>query len=165
MYRVRMTDGTEFGPADLDTIVQWAREGRIPRDALLYPADDSAGGGEGGGEPKSVFAEPRLAAILSAPPTVPSMVRAQAREAKSSWWMPTGNQPALWGYYIAVASFLIPLISPVSLVLGAVGVVRALTKPEAKGLLHGIVAIVLSLAAPAFWWFVITRLPELLDVY
>jgi len=149
MFRIRMTGGTEFGPANLDTIVQWAREGRIPRDALLYPAAHTGGGGE----PKSVFAEPRIAAILAAPPTMPSEAEA-ASAATSSIWMPTGNQPALWGYYIGVAS-LIPLfivLTPISLILGVVGLVRAFMKPEAKGLFHAIAAIVLSIGSPLLWW-------------
>jgi len=125
-FRVRMTGGTEYGPANLEAIVQWAREGRIPRDALLYPAT--------GGEPKSVFAEPRLAAILSAPPTMRPEAGAIS-SAKMSFWMPTGNQPALWGYYIGVVCLIPPLIvlAPISLILGVVGMVRAFTKPEAKG--------------------------------
>ena len=144
MFTVKVTDGTEFGPADLDTIVQWAREGRIPRDALLYPSD--------GGDPKSVFAEARLAAILGAPPTVPSMQRAAAKP--TSRLFPTGNQPALWGYYISVVSFLIPLLCPISFTLGVIGVIRALTNSEAKGLFHAITAIVLSIGAPLFWYAV-----------
>ncbi len=145
MFNVRMSDGTSFGPADLDQVVQWTREGRIPRDALLYPVE--------GGEPKSVFAEPRIAAILSAPPTAPSPVAVVAHK-PASRLIPTGNPFSLWGYYIGVFSFLIPLMCPVSLALGALGVVRALRNPEAKGLLHGIVAILLSVAAPVFWYAV-----------
>lgn len=145
MYKVRMSDGTEFGPGDLDAIVQWCREGRIPRDALLYPAD--------GGEPKSVFAEPRLAALLNAPPTVPSAV-APAEPKPSSWLIPTGNQPALWGYYISVAGFLMLILCPISFVLGAVGIVRAIMKPQAKGLFHGITAMVFSVGSPVLWYMI-----------
>ena len=145
-YRIKMSDGTEFGPAGLEEIVQWAREGRIPRDALLYPTD--------GGEPRSVFAEPRIAAILIAPPTTPTQPVDAPSSKPPSRLIPTGNLPALWGYYVGVFSFLMPIACPISFVLGAVGVVRAITKPEAKGLLHAIAAIVLSVGSPLFWYFV-----------
>jgi len=144
MFNVRMSDGTSFGPADVEQIVQWAREGRIPRDALLYPVE--------GGEPKSVFAEPRIAAILSSPPTTPSAAGVRPNK-HASRLIPTSNPAALWGYYIAVFSMLMPIVSPASLALGAVGVVRAIRRPECKGLIHAIVAIVLSLASVLGWGY------------
>lgn len=86
-YRVKMSDGQLYGPITLDQIVQWAREGRIPRDALLYP--------EGGGDPKSVFAEPRLASILSAPPTLPTMAMTgkPLEPAKRTFFCPPAINP------------------------------------------------------------------------
>lgn len=146
-YRVKMSDGQLYGPITLDQIVHWAREGRIPREALLYP--------EGGGDPKSVFAEPRLASILSAPPTAPNTpVPPSATPTSKSFLFPTGNQYALIGYYLSVAGFLIPLLCPVSLTLGVLGVFRAIKYPTAKGLAHAIVAIFLSIGSPIFWYMV-----------
>jgi hypothetical protein len=157
MFNVRMSNGTSFGPADLEQIVQWARDGRIPRDALLYPV--------AGGEPKSVFAEPRIAAILSAPPTTANAALDEPKTPVSRL-IPTRNQPALWGYYLSVVG-LIPglfLVSPVSLGLGILGVIRAIRTPEAKGLLHAIVAIVLSVVSPLAWWYFFTHFDELMNM-
>ncbi|MCZ6834900.1 MAG: hypothetical protein O7G85_03930 [Planctomycetota bacterium] len=145
-YKIKMPDGTEFGPADLDTIVQWAKEGRIAKAALLYPED--------GGEPMSVFAQPRIASILGAPPTSHSITPEVKQAKSSSGWFPTGNPLSLWGYYISVAGFLIPLLCPISLIMGCVGMVRAIQNPKAKGFVHGLVAVLFSLGSPAFWYFV-----------
>ena len=53
-----------------------------------------------------------------------------------------------------MASFLMPLLCPVSIILGGIGIARALTKPESKGLLHAIAAILLSIGSPLFWYAV-----------
>ncbi|MCH7573193.1 MAG: hypothetical protein IH891_09795 [Planctomycetes bacterium] len=145
---MRTIKGEEYGPADLDQIVQWAREGRIPRDALLYP--------EGGGDPKSVFAEPRLASILSAPPTAPTveMINKPLEPAKRTFFLPTGNQPALWSYYLAVFSYIMWPLMPVALALGVIGLVRSIRNPEARGGLHALIAIVLSLLLPVAAYYV-----------
>src|SRR5262245_18935955 len=70
---VRLADGREFGPAPMEMIVQWAREGRVPWDATLTYTD--------GSPLRPVMNEPTLAAIvrsLGAPmmpaPTVPPTV-------------------------------------------------------------------------------------------
>lgn len=148
-YRVKMSDGQLYGPITLDEIVQWAREGRIPRDGLLISKE--------GGEIKSVFAEPRLASILSSPPTSPAIpVPSLATPTSKSFLFPTGNQYALIGYYLSVAGFLFPLLCPVSLGLGVLGVFRAIKYPKAKGLAHAIVAIILSFGSPIFWYMVVT---------
>ena len=150
-FRIKMSDGKLYGPITLNEIEQWAREGRVPKDALLFPT--------GGGDPESVFAVPRLAAILSAPPTAPGVMHTAASKSSPSSLIPTGNPLALWGYYISVAG-LIPMlfiVCPISLILGALGVVRAIRVPESKGLLHALVAIILSIASPLGWWYFYTR--------
>ena len=144
-YRLKLSNGEEYGPVDLDMIVQWARQGRIPRDGLLIPKD--------GGEPKSVFTEPRLASILAtslAPPTMPVQDANDNPSASGepSIFLPTGNQPALWGYYLAVISFIMWPLMPVALGLGIIGLIRSIRNPKAKGGLHALVAIVLSLLLP-----------------
>lgn len=147
-YQVKMSDGKLYGPITLENIVKWAREGRIPRDALLYP--------EGGGDPKSVFAETQLASILSAPPTASNMeIGGKSNEpAQRTIFLPTGNQPALWGYYLAVFSYIMWPLMPVALALGVIGLVRSIRNPKARGGLHALVAIVLSLLLPVAAYYV-----------
>ena len=146
MDTVRLPDGSEFGPADLETIVQWAREGRIPKGALLYPRD--------GGEPRSVFAEPRIGSILVAPPTTPTTTPESKPESTSPGWFPAGNPASLWGYYVSVAGILVPVLCPISLIMGLIGIVRAIQNPAGKGLFHGIVAVLFSLVAPLLWYYI-----------
>ena len=134
MYKVRTSNGEEYGPADLDQIVQWAREGRLERDSLLVPVD--------GGEVKSVHAEPRLAAILSAPPSIPGPLP-KTDEAPLSGLIPYKNPPALIGYYISILSCL-PilglLLGPPAIVLGIIGIRRRKAEPQRKGLAHAWIA-------------------------
>jgi hypothetical protein len=77
-YNVRLADGSEFGPAPMDLIVQWASEGRVPQEALLVPQD--------GGPVRSVLTEPRLVAIIQrgAPP-IPRLRERLTPGSASSW--------------------------------------------------------------------------------
>jgi len=134
MHRVRLSDGSVFGPADLDTIVQWAREGRVPRDALLVPDD--------GGEPTSVFAEPRIAAILATPPVMPPAAPASD---SYSGIIPYKNPAALTGYYLGLFSCLPVLgviLGPAAIVLGVRGLRRQSREPALKGSAHAWIAII-----------------------
>lgn len=136
MFKVRMIDGTEFGPADLDTIEQWCRQGRIPRDAMLHPA--------GGGEPKSVLAEPRLAAVIKAPPTTPAIEPPQKDDSIATI-IPYKNPPALIGYYLGLFSCLPVLgliMGPIAIWLGVKGLRRLKLDPQCKGTAHAWIAII-----------------------
>ena len=135
MYKVRTSNGEEYGPADLDQIVQWAREGRLDKDALLVPTD--------GSEVKSVHAEPRLAAVLGTPPTVPGP-RPPTDDAPLSGLIPYKNPPALIGYYISIFScfpILGLLLGPAAIVLGIIGIRRRSADPKRRGLAHAWIAI------------------------
>jgi len=143
-YMVRLSDGQEFGPADMDTLVEWARQRRVPMDALLVATQ--------GGAIHSVLSAPRLAAVLQAPPTSPTgEVHQTSSKITSSALIPAGNPCALTGYYVAVFS-LIPglvILSPVALTLGVIGLVKRIKKPEVRGMAHALVAIILGLMVPA----------------
>lgn len=138
-FTVRLSDGQEFGPATVEMIRQWALEGRVTKDALLIPAD--------GGEAKSVFAEPALAAVLSAPPTVAAALPQQAETDATGGLIPYKNPPALIGYYVSVFS-LIPclglLLGPIAIVLGIIGLRKKAQHPNVRGTAHALVAIILG---------------------
>ena len=144
-FNLRISSGQEFGPATLDVLEQWAREGRVPMDGLLAPVD--------GSPVCSVFAEPRLrvllqasAAVAAAPPTAPT-APVQAPESGVAVMIPYKNAPALIGYYMAVAS-LIPglglLTGPIAVGLGIVGLQKRLKHPEVHGIAHAWIAIILG---------------------
>ena len=143
-FTVRLASGQEFGPASMELIEQWARESRIPVDALLAPSD--------GSPVRSVLAEPRLRAalqsrvnMLATPPTTPGQVKAD--EGGPGVMIPYKNPPALIGYYLAVASLspgLGILLGPVAVGLGIAGLRKRLKNPEVHGIAHAWIAIILG---------------------
>jgi hypothetical protein len=138
-FSIRLPSAELYGPAEWDEILQWAREGRIPRDAHLVT--------DGVEQSRSVMEVEELSRILQAPPTVSGAIK-PVRPAGSKM-IPTGNMPALVGYYMAVASLLIGILAPIALILGIIGVVHAHRKPECHGMAHGWVAIGLSMVGNA----------------
>lgn len=138
MYTLRLTDGKEFGPASIEQLEQWARDGRVPRDALLVPAE--------GGEPISVHAIPSIAAVLT-PAISPPMVAGAVPppDEPLSGLIPYKNPAALVGYYLGLFS-CIPVLGiimgPIGIVLGIRGLRRRARDPAIKGSVHAWIAIV-----------------------
>jgi hypothetical protein len=141
LYRIRLADGREFGPGNLNTIVQWAREGRVPNDSLLVDHADPRA-------VRSVLAEPALRNILQAPPTVfTGLQQPPDTEGTMSGIIPYKNPAALIGYYLSVAS-LIPLVGVLlgipAVIMGIIGLRRRTRDPKIKGMAHAWVAIILG---------------------
>ncbi|MHC4989344.1 MAG: hypothetical protein ACYTGC_00045 [Planctomycetota bacterium] len=159
-YQLRLPDGQMFGPASIDTLRQWAREGRVPRDAQVVPAE--------GGEAMSVFDDPELLRILQAPPTYTTGVPGSDKDSsKTPALIPYRNGPALLGYYAGVVSlvpFLSFLLGPAALVLGIVGIVKARREPHVRGMAHAIAAIALGLITPALSVLLLIFIIRMLDV-
>jgi hypothetical protein len=147
LYRVRLRDERRFGPAAMDDILEWARQGRVPADAVLEPID--------GSPERSVLDEPNLARIVGAPPTVSPGTPAPAR---GPGVIPTKNPAALIGYYFAVFSLVAPFLTPVALILGIMGLVRVRRHPESRGTAHAWFAIVAALVVTAGWVALIVAL-------
>jgi hypothetical protein len=139
-YFIILADGRRFGPADLDTVAQWAREGRVPRDAVLQADDPDS-------PPRSVLAVPMLASIIGAPPTVAGPVAASADSALSTI-IPYRNSAALTAYYLGVIA-LIPFLglfaAPFAIGFGVVGIRAYGRDPRRKGIVHAWVGIALGL--------------------
>lgn len=145
--KIRLKDGREFGPAAMDLILQWAREGRIPRDALLVPQD--------GSPPQPALWVPELERLMQAPPTVAGEVPAPRYTTSASALIPTGNPPALIGYYMAVAALIVPPLAIAALILGIFGLIRVHKHPESKGTVHAWIAIALGGLLILIWAAVI----------
>ena len=145
--KIRLKDGREFGPADLDLILQWAREGRIPRDALLVPQD--------GSPPQPVSWVPELERLMQAPPTVAGDVPAPRHTTSVSGLIPTGNPPALIGYYMAVASLIVAPLAIAACILGIFGLMRVHKHPESKGTVHAWIGILSIIIVPGFWILIV----------
>ncbi len=141
-YNVRLGNGNEFGPAQMDLVVQWTRQGRVPGDALLV--------GVQSGETRSVRDVPELAGVLAAPPTSPQPPTppiTAAGDAPLSGIIPYRNPSALIGYYLGVFS-LIPfvgvLLAVPAIILGIVGLVKRRRDPKVRGAAHAVLAITLG---------------------
>lgn len=138
LYAIRLTDGRTFGPAGMDVIVQWSKEGRVPRNAMLVRA--------GGDDERPAMSEPMLAAILNAPPTVSTGLRPPQDDGVSVL-IPYRNPPALTGYYIGIVSWL-PLVGllagPMAIVLGVKGLRRCAKEPRVRGMAHAWIAIIMG---------------------
>ena len=137
---LQLPDGRTFGPAPMETIVEWARQGRIPVDAQLS---------DGVSPPIVAGQHPLLAAhaVAATPPTHPGVMAAAPADSPISGLIPYRNSPALVGYYISVFS-LIPILGlilgPTAVILGIFGVKAYKNDNRRKGMAHAIVAISLG---------------------
>jgi hypothetical protein len=143
-FYVRFEDGTQYGPAPIEQVVQWAREGRLRRPSMLAPADDSS-------PPMPAASHPMLAPILRAPPTIAGPLPAP----EGSALIPARNPPALIGYYTAVFS-LVPLfallLGPIAIGLGIAGWKKYRREPRVKGAAHAWVAIIVGTLTSLVNW-------------
>ena len=92
---------------------------------------------------KSISDEPRVMAVLGAPPTIPAP-SPPTDDAPLSGLIPYKNPPALIGYYVSIVScfpFLGLLLGPPAIVLGIIGIRRRKAEPQRKGLAHAWIAI------------------------
>ena len=136
-FYVRFEDGTQYGPAPLDLITQWARQGRLRRPCSLVSSDNSS-------PPIPAASHPLIGPILRAPPTTAAPL--PAPEAGFAL-IPARNPPALSGYYVSVFS-LIPgfalLLGPLAVTLGIIGWRKYRREPHVKGAAHAWIAIILG---------------------
>ncbi len=140
-HTVTLSDGRSFGPADDNTLRQWAREGRVPRDAMI--------GADDGLAPLRADQHPLLAAVYQAPPTVPGALPAESDA--TGGLIPYKNKPALVGYYVSIASLIGLVVAPVGVIagvaaiwLGVSGLRVYKSEPFRRGAAHAWIAIVLG---------------------
>ncbi len=142
-YQVELTDGRQFGPADMTMLVKWAKEGRIPQDAMLVPDD--------GREAYAAVDEAALKLHILAPPTVATGI-VPNKEEEGPALVPYKNPAALVGYYIGICS-CIPaiglILGPAAIILGIKGLITVKKHPLKKGTVHAWIAIILGLIGTA----------------
>jgi TM2 domain-containing membrane protein YozV len=83
-YFVNAADGSRYGPADIDTLVQWAREGRLVGETTLVER-----GSERSLRADSITA---IAAVLNRLPSLDSPVRPPVTIDRSQTELPTMTQ-------------------------------------------------------------------------
>jgi hypothetical protein len=138
-FIVILPDGRRFGPGSMEVLEQWAREGRIPNVAQIESADGLT-------PARPVLSEPRLAAIIAAPPTIAGQMTAPEDSGISSL-IPYKNGHALAAYYIGIMS-LLPvvgiLLAPIAIFQGVRGIRDYREKPKIKGIVHAWIGVVLG---------------------
>lgn len=115
---LRTADGQEYGPATMEMVAQWRREGRVPPEAVL--ADVVTG------ETRPLADFPLL--VIPPPPMPGGPAVAGAPAAAPSGMdhlIPTKNPNALVAYYCGVFGIIpcfSPILGPLALILGFLGV-------------------------------------------
>ncbi|MDP7179493.1 MAG: DUF4339 domain-containing protein, partial [Verrucomicrobiota bacterium] len=106
-YKIKGTDGAEYGPVSTEELQQWIAQNRCTRDSLVEA--------DGSGEWVPLATLPVFQSALAAlavPPPAP-----EQGDGGVSTVIPYKNVPALVGYYLAVFSGLGLLCPPAGFVL------------------------------------------------
>jgi hypothetical protein len=143
-YWIRLPDGSEYGPGSLELMATWARDGRVPRTALLVTRD--------GAPPVPVISNPALLEALDTPPpSALDEIASTIEDSAVGSLVPFRNQPAMVGYWMSIAALIIPglgaILGPASMALGGVGLYIARRFPKARGTSHSFGAIIIGFVA------------------
>lgn len=146
---VRLPDGRRFAAASTGSLLQWAREGRIPADAMIEEANIP---------PIMAAGHPALRGLLTPAMSPPGRHPSAGEEAVATI-IPYRNMPALIGYYVSIGS-LIPgfglLLGPAAVVLGVMGMRKVVREPNVRGTAHAVVAMVLgTITALGSWGLIV----------
>ena len=134
-YQVKLSDGRQFGPANMAMLVSWAKEGRIPQDAMLVPDD--------GREAFAAVEEDAIKIHILAPPTIATGI-VPNKDEEGPALVPYKNPAALVGYYISICSCIPALgliLGPAAIILGIYGLITVKKHPLKKGTVHAWIAI------------------------
>ena len=131
-YKIKGTDGNEYGPVSTEELQQWIAQNRCTRETLVQ-VDES-------GEWVPMVTLPAFQSAFSAltpPASTPK------GDGGVSTLIPYKNTSALLAYYLGVFCILCPpILSIPALVLGIKGLRKVSENPEAKGTAHAWIGIV-----------------------
>ncbi|MCC7479053.1 DUF4190 domain-containing protein [bacterium] len=65
--------------------------------------------------------------------------------------VPYKNGQALGAYYMGCFSFVLPLLAPLAIIFGVLGLQRAQREPQVKGQAHAVTGIVVGIIALGLW--------------
>ena len=131
-YKIKGTDGNEYGPVSTEELQQWIAQNRCTRETLVQ-VDES-------GEWVPMVTLPDFQSAFSAPTPPASTPKG---DAGVSTMIPYKNTSALIAYYLGVFCILCPpILSIPALVLGIKGLRKVSENPEAKGIAHAWIGIV-----------------------
>ena len=160
MYKMVGADGRQYGPVTVEQIQRWIAEGRVNSQTMVQA--------EGSDEWKLISSYPDLASALSSyaiPPRMPPPSGAQRAVPSSDGTLggliPYKNVYALVSYYLGVFS-LIPcigiLLGIAAVIVGILGLRFATKHPEAKGVVHAWIGIIVGVLVVVLHLIVIVLL-------
>ena len=133
-YKIKGTDGAEYGPVSTEELQQWIAQNRCTRETSVQMDASS--------EWVPLGTLPEFQSAPDLPATAPK------GDGGVSTLIPYKNTPALVGYYLAVFSGLGLLCPPAgfvlalpALILGIIGLKKVKANPEAKGTVHAWIGI------------------------
>ena len=132
-YKIKGTDGAEYGPVSTEELQQWVAQNRCTPKSLVEV--------DGSGEWVPLATLPEFQDAFAAPPPAPAPASAQG-EGGVSTVIPYKNVPALIAYYVGVFCIICPpLLCFPAIILGVIGLRRVKENPEVKGTAHAWIGI------------------------
>jgi hypothetical protein len=129
-FKIKGTDGAEYGPVTTDELQQWIAQHRCTRDSLVEA--------DGSGEWVSLATLPEFQSALASPPPAQKQ-----GDGGVSTVIPYKNAPALIAYYIGVFCIACPpILCFPAMILGVIGLRRVKENPALKGTAHAWIGIV-----------------------
>ena len=132
-YKIKGTDGGEYGPVSTEELQQWIAQNRCTRESLVEV--------DGSGEWVPLATLPEFQDAFAAPPPASAPASAQG-DSGISTVIPYKNVPALIAYYVGVFCIICPpLLCFPAIILGVIGLRRVKENPEIKGTAHAWIGI------------------------
>lgn len=132
-YKIKGTDGNEYGPVNTEELHLWIGQNRCTRDSLVNVNDS--------GEWVPLATLPEFQGALASSPSASAPATPKA-DGGVSTLIPYKNTSALIAYYFGVfCIFCPPILSIPTLILGIKGLRNARENPEAKGTAHAWIGI------------------------
>lgn len=127
-YKIKGTDGAEYGPVSTEELQQWVAQNRCTPKSLVEV--------DGSGEWVPLATLPKFQDAFAASPA------SAEGEGGVSTVIPYKNVPALIAYYVGVFCIICPpLLCFPAIILGVIGLRRVKENPEVKGTAHAWIGI------------------------
>ena len=128
MYKIIGADQNEYGPITAEQVRQWVAEGRLNGLSKIQV--------DGSGVWKQLRDMPEFSTLLPPPPPPPPPISLGAPRPPSAAGAPPANPLAAWSLGTGIASVsccCLPILSPVSIVLGAMALSQINRNPKQGG--------------------------------
>jgi len=155
MYKIIGADQNEYGPITAEQVRQWVAEGRLNGLSKIQV--------DGSGEWKELREMPEFSTLVPPPP--PPITLGAAQRPGHAGTLPPANPLASWALGTGIASLpccLLPILSPISIVLGAMALSQINQNPNQGGrglATAGIVLGCISLVMAIICWVIVMLFP------